>query len=136
MSESSMGGYRQPENPAPMSGPGALSQRTDGGATEGMSQPEQSYTGFAYGENKAVNDQQGGAPLAGSPIQPPVALSVPTQFPNEPDSYGANWGEGPGVDTSMISMVQPENPINTIYRMMQFDQTGQDQAIYNRMNME
>jgi hypothetical protein len=136
MSMSSMGGYRQPENPAPASGPGALSQRTDGGATEGMSQPEQSYTGFAYGENKSINDQQGEAPLAGPRIQPPVALDVPTQFPNEPDSYGANWGEGPGVDTSMISMVQPENPINTIYRMMQFDQTGQYQAIYNRMNME
>jgi len=30
------GGYRQPNNPAPVSGPGALSQRTDGGATEGM----------------------------------------------------------------------------------------------------
>lgn len=136
MSMSSMGGYRQPENPAPVSGPGALSQRTDGGATEGMSQPQQSYTGFAYGENKAVNDQQAGAPLAGPAIEPPVSLDMPTQFPNQPDSHGANWGEGPGVDTSMISMPQPENPINTIYRMMQFDTTGQYQAIYNRMNME
>ena len=30
------GGYRQPSNPAPVSGPGALSKRTDGGAVEGI----------------------------------------------------------------------------------------------------
>jgi hypothetical protein len=35
------GGYRQPNNPAPVSGPGALSQRTDGGAIDGMQQPMQ-----------------------------------------------------------------------------------------------
>ena len=34
------GGYRQPNNPAPVSPPGALSQRTDGGAIDGMTQPQ------------------------------------------------------------------------------------------------
>jgi hypothetical protein len=58
------GGYRQPMNPAPVSGPGALSQRTDGGAVDGMQQPMQQYTGFEYGENKSLNDQQAGAPMA------------------------------------------------------------------------
>ncbi len=29
------GGYRAPSSPAPVSGPGALSQRTDGGPTQG-----------------------------------------------------------------------------------------------------
>ena len=33
------GGYRQPTNPAPVSGPGMLSQRTDGGAIDGMTPP-------------------------------------------------------------------------------------------------
>ncbi len=28
------GGYRKPNNPAPVSGPGSLSQRTDGGPTQ------------------------------------------------------------------------------------------------------
>ena len=39
------GGYRAPSNPAPVSGPGALSQRTDGGAT----QPATYISGLPYG---------------------------------------------------------------------------------------
>jgi hypothetical protein len=57
------GGYRQPNNPAPVSGPGMLSKRTDGGATEGMTQPQQQYTGFNYGEGGEIAAQQSSAPL-------------------------------------------------------------------------
>ena len=64
------GGYRQPTNPAPTSGPGALSKRTDGGAIEGMSkpQPKADWTGLPYGDNKSVNDQESAANLAGNPV--------------------------------------------------------------------
>ena len=93
------GGYRQPMNPAPVSGPGALSQRTDGGATEGLTQPQQRYSGMAYGENKSVNDQQGGAALAGNPF--PMAdlltLDAPSARPNEPITHGINLGAGAGI---------------------------------------
>ena len=43
------GGYRQPSNPAPVSGPGALSKRTDGGAVEGMTQAPKYMAGMRYG---------------------------------------------------------------------------------------
>jgi hypothetical protein len=131
------GGYRQPMNPAPVSGPGALSQRTDGGAVEGMTQPAQSYTGGSYGNNKEMADQQGGAPLAGSPMPPMppiVGLDMPTQFPDEPLSAGANYGEGPGLDTSGIQGQREPNIRDAVYRAMKFDTSGELEAIYNRLN--
>lgn len=130
------GGYRQPMNPAPVSGPGMLSQRTDGGATEGMSQPQQQYTGMPYGQNKAVNDQQGGASLFAQPAMPQMDLSLeaPTAFPDEPMSFGANYGAGPGLNTAGLSGIQPETPANIIYRNMKADPTGQFEAIFNRLN--
>lgn len=139
----SKGGYRRPNNPAPVSGPGALSQRTDGGAIDGMTQPMQSYTGGTYGSNKAMAEQQGGAAMAGTPFQDavsmpplitPVSLDTPTQFPDEPLSYGANYGEGPMLNTSNVQGMGQSNIRNTIYRAMQFDSTGELEAIYNRLN--
>ena len=131
--ETSKGGYRQPMNPAPVSGPGALSQRTDGGAVEGMTQPAQSYTGGSYGNNKEMSDQQNAAPLAGNPIQT-IGLNVPTQFPDEPLSAGANYGDGPSLDTSRIQTSNESNIRAAVYRAMQFDSSGELEAIYNRLN--
>jgi hypothetical protein len=135
--ETGKGGYKQPMNPAPVSGPGALSQRTDGGATEGMTQPVQSYTGGSYGNNKEMSDQQNGAPLAGNPMPTMpsiVGLNTPTQFPDEPLSAGANYGEGPGLDTSHIRRPNESNIRESVYRAMQFDPSGELEAIYNRLN--
>lgn len=132
------GGYKQPMNPAPVSGPGALSQRTDGGAVEGMTQPTQQYTGFDYGVNKEINDIQGMSPLAGDniPTGPAISLNAPTQFPDQPDSYGASWDETtPGVDTTFVQGIQPMSAANIAYKNAQFDSSGQWEAIYNRINL-
>lgn len=130
------GGYRQPMNPAPVSGPGMLSQRTDGGATEGMSQPQQQYTGMPYGQNKAVNDQQGAASLFAQPATPQMDLSLeaPTAFPDEPMSFGADYGVGPGLDVSGIQGIQKPSLQNVVYKAMKNDPTGQLEAIFNRLN--
>ena len=86
------GGYRKPNNPAPISGPGALSQRTDGGGT----QPARYMSGLAYGQGQARMQQQTSAPLAGNPVAassqvttgiklPPITpLTAPTQRPDVP----------------------------------------------------
>jgi hypothetical protein len=130
------GGYRQPANPAPVSGPGSLSQRTDGGAIDGMQQPMQQYTGFAYGENKSLNDQQAGAPMAGMPDAfDVIPLDAPTMFPDEPISAGADYGPGPGVDLTGIRSLGPSDPASVIYNMMKNDPSGQLEAIYNRINL-
>ena len=82
------GGYRRPNQPAPVSGPGALSQRTDGGPTQAAMLP----SGGAYGERKEMAELQGGAPMAGGGAAAPAPmptrdmltpLDAPTARPNE-----------------------------------------------------
>jgi hypothetical protein len=129
---------------AEVSGPGNQSKRTDLGVLKQSTkpiqstQPMQSYTGGAYGNNKSMAMQQSAAPLAGNPMpeMPPlVGLDAPTQFPNEPLSAGANYGEGPGLDTSYLQGMAAPSPASVIYKLMQFDTTGKYEALYNKLNM-
>lgn len=91
-----VGGYQPPANPAPVSGPGALSQRTDGSP----GQPVRDLPNAKYGENKAFTAQEAGAPMAGSaPSAPPiVGLDAPTQRPDEHVTSGVPMGPGPGPE--------------------------------------
>lgn len=103
------GGYRKPSNPAPVSGPGKLSRRTDGGpstktAVQGV---REMSGGGKYGERKALEETQAGAAMAGNPVpaQAPVMASMPsggpvaglfdpTERPNEPVTSGLAVGPG------------------------------------------
>ena len=102
------GGKRTPRNPAPVSGPGKLSRRTDGGPQ----QVNADMTGMDYGDNQDFNDMQASAPMAASPqgrVARPSAgspsgmptggnpLFSKTQRPNEPVTAGANFGPGAGA---------------------------------------
>lgn len=107
------GGPRVPAKPAMVSGPGSLSQRTDGGA--GSKQAARYISGGDYGSGGLMGIQQG-APMAGSapsspapvsnsqpmpqaqPSQPVIPLTAPSQRPNEPVTSGAASGAGPGVE--------------------------------------
>ena len=133
------GGYRQPNNPAPVSGPGMLSKRTDGGAIDGMTQPVKDYTGGEYGNNKAMRDQQEGADIYASPSTPMpsvTSLTAPTEFPEQPDSHGASWDPNtPGLDTSFVKSIQPLSPTSVVYKNMQADTSGRWEAIYNKLNL-
>jgi hypothetical protein len=94
------GGYQTPSKPAPVSGPGRFSQRTDG-----PGQPQRELPNAAYGEGKEFAAVQGGAKLAGggSPLgmeMPKVTgLGEPTQRPDEPVTAGAPSGPGGGLDS-------------------------------------
>lgn len=94
------GGYRQPANPAPVSGPGALSRRTDGGP----GQPVRELPDARYGEAQAFREAQQAAPLAGAegtPQRAPidtsgiVGLGEPTQHPDMPVTQGGVDPTGP-----------------------------------------
>lgn len=106
------GGPRTPANPAPVSGPGALSQRTDG------RQPARWISGGQYGEGKENMDLQTSAPMNEAVSTPPMAtgpanlngpaapsgpiragssaipLFAPTERPDEPVTAGASVGPG------------------------------------------
>lgn len=91
------GGYRRPNNPAPASGPGQLSKRTDGGPVSG--QPVQDVGGFEYGGRKEFRDIQGSAPMNESGTSPAPVKFTPLQAaserPDEPVTSGAPMGPGP-----------------------------------------
>jgi hypothetical protein len=129
------GGYRQPMNPAPVSGPGSLSQRTDGGATEGMTQPTQRYTGMPYGKNKEVNDAQGQASLAGNPFPMAdlVPLDAPTARRDEPITTGINMGAGAGTEAMRGMPNRAPSLIDTIKHLTQFDPSGDSELIYRTL---
>lgn len=115
------GGYRKPNNPAPVSGPGALSQRTDGGP--GDKQAARYISGLPYGEGQQMMDIQQSAPMAAAPgiessrmamspgqaAAPIIPLTAPSSRPNEPVTAGINLGPGP--DSSSLRPMSTQDTI-------------------------
>lgn len=106
-----VGGYQRPTNPAPVSGPGKFSQRTDGGpSVDNAKQAARYISGGAYGEGKELENLQTSAPMSAAPSMPTrpvfdvnslpplpegiVPLSEPTKRPDEPITAGVPFGEG------------------------------------------
>lgn len=120
-----------------VSGVGPMSERTDLNVSN---QPARYISGLSYGEGEATYTQQTAAPMAGTPemaepkLPPIVPLTEPTQLPNQPISYGASWGEGPGPNIGAMPGLDQVNPANVVYRMMQYDTSGALEAIYNKLN--
>lgn len=102
------GGYRQPSNPAMVSGPGALSQRTDGGP----SQPMMDLPDAGYGEQADFQEIQAGAPMAAQP--PPVGLAAPTSMPQVPVTDGLPFGPGAGPAPANPAGLSDEQDMRTI----------------------
>jgi len=118
------GGKRTPSNPAPVSGPGQLSQRTDGGPQ----QVQADMTGMPYGENAEFNTMQSMAPMSASPSarsprssahkasqaggMSATPLFSPTQRPDEPVTAGAPFGPGSGP-SMQLPMQQQRTQISS-----------------------
>ncbi len=135
------GGYRAPSSPAPVSGPGALSQRTDGGPTQGAKY----VSGLPYGQGQETYSNQVAAPMAGNSMgasamgdsglvqmEMPTELMAPSTRPNEPVSSGVNIGEGPGSE--VLNLPTTKEPISvTMRKIAQFDPTGEAEIIYSTL---
>lgn len=129
------GGYRKPSNPAPVSGPGALSQRTDGGPAQGAKY----ISGLPYGEGQATYDQQTAAPMAAAqptPTMPEVTpLMAPSMRPDEPVTAGINIGDGPGSEV-MKRPNQVRSLTDIIRELVQYDASGDSELIYRALRDE
>jgi len=101
------GGYQRPRNPAPVSGPGAMSKRTDGGPAQKL----RDLPDARYGENATYRELQQAAPLAqtpspgGSLTTPsgggavlPIGFDAPTRYPDRPVTTGIPLGPGAGPE--------------------------------------
>lgn len=115
------GGMRRPANPAPVSGPGALSRRTDG-------QGARYIPGGEYGEGQEMMDLQTSAPMSRAPesaarprarggrqvvseeMARPTPLFAPTERPEEPITAGAPFGPGPGPDALGVGPAGKQPP--------------------------
>lgn len=136
------GGYQKPSNPAAVSGPGALSRRTDGGA--GSKQAMQEIRTGKYGESKALMEQQQGAPLAGSPTPNPkvtaqpnrvTPLFAPTQRPNEPVTEGMSFGPGSNSVGAIPTAVNgasagPRSLSKSLAPLLAYDTSGNIRSLY------
>ena len=118
-----------------VSGPAELSKRTDLGVLKQSTQPVQAYTGGVYGNNKTMNMQQRGAPLAGNPLANLgqfnlTSLDADTQFPDEPGTAGINMGAGGGSELMMDRPTSKSGLINTLQKLAMFDDSGEAELIY------
>jgi len=102
------GGYRRPSNPAAVSNPGSMSQRTDGRPQAIRDLPD-----AEYGAGKEFRELQQGSPLAsapqtstpvggagagGDPLSAMVGFDAASTMPNTPVTDGADAGDGAGMD--------------------------------------
>lgn len=130
------GGYRKPENPAPMSGPGALSQRTDGNPAQGAKY----ISGLPYGQGRSTYDQQTAAPMAAAapmpsaaPMEMPTPLMAPTSRPDEPITSGINMGDGPGSEVMADRPSNNKTLVDTLRELIRFDPSGDTELIYRTL---
>lgn len=113
------GGYQKPSSPAPVSGPGSMSRRTDGGPAQKL----RDLPDAQYGEAATYRDLQQGAPLAQSPAPSTapatggggggalssVPFGAPTGRPNEPVTNGAPYGPGAGPEALASNYLQQQD---------------------------
>lgn len=115
------GGYRAPANPAPVSGPGALSQRTDG-------VPNGEVKGLAYGENQVVNGMASQGPMAQPPAGPSIVpLDAPSMMPDQPVTAGVPVGPGPGPEAMSQ---RPSKVTDLLARLLGNDINGSIEELY------
>ena len=118
------GGYRAsaPQNNTGVSATGGA------GSADGV--PNINYTGFAYGQNSAVNDaansglamgQQTPTPVAGGFNLPEVMpITAPSLNPERPITYGMPFGDGAGpeVNPLPVGLASSQDDSHQIIRAM------------------
>lgn len=125
---------------APQNNPANVSATGGNGQSGTGTQAARYIPGLPYGQGQATMQQQQAAPMAGgtrasapeasAPMMPAITpLTAPTERPMEPLSTGMDFGPGPG---SEVLNLPQERPLSeTLAAMLQYDSTGDVQAIYD-----
>jgi hypothetical protein len=126
------GGYQAPSNPAVVSGPGALSQRTDGSPTQAATY----IPGLPYGEGQKTYNNQVAADMQGSPFSSMaganiIGLDAPTTMQDTPGTEGIDLGPGGGSNLMMDMPTYKASPRDALAKAAMFDDTGTVEIILN-----
>jgi hypothetical protein len=119
------GGYR------PDAGQNNLGVSATGGNGSADGVPNINYTGFAYGQNQAINQaansglpmgQQSAIPAGAANINLPeiTPITAPSENPDRPITYGMPFGDGAGpeVNPLPVGLAQSQDPSHQIIRAM------------------
>lgn len=116
------GGYR------PTAGQNNLGVSATGGNGSADGVPNIDYTGFAYGQNQAVNQaansglpmgQQSAIP-SGMSLPKITPITAPSENPDRPITYGMPFGEGAGPEVNPLpqGIAQEQDPSRQIIRAL------------------
>lgn len=116
---------------APQNNPANIS--ATGGAGQSGTQAAKYIPGLPYGQGQETMIQQMSAPMAGPTpgitLPPITPLTAPTERPNEPITHGMDFGPGAGSEALNLPNERPLS--ETLANMLQYDSTGDVQAIYD-----
>jgi hypothetical protein len=131
---------------APQNNPMNVNGR--GGNGQSGTQAAKYVSGLPYGEGQALMQTQQAAPLAAAPSieqssmpsglasaaasQPIIPLNAPSQRLDEPVTFGANAGPGPGISALGLGSATERTVADILAEVAQYDTTGEVQALYEQ----
>jgi hypothetical protein len=129
---------------APQNNPMNINGR--GGNGQSGTQAAKYVSGLPYGEGQELMQTQQSAPLAAAPgieqSRTPMAsasaaaslipMNAPTQRPDEPITFGADAGVGPGLGSLGLPSVTERTVAQILSEVAQYDTTGEVRALYER----
>jgi len=132
---------------APQNNPMNVSARGGNGQSGDATQAAKYVPGLPYGEGQALMETQQSAPLAAAPSieqsgmpsglasaaasQPVIPLNAPSQRPDEPVTFGANAGPGPGIEALGLTQ-QGQSTAQVLQKLLPYDETGEIAALYEQ----
>jgi hypothetical protein len=132
---------------APQNNPMNVNGRGGNGQSGDATQAAKYVPGLPYGEGQALMETQRSAPLAAAPSieqsgmpsglasaaasQPLTPLNAPSQRPEEPVTFGANAGPGPGIEALGLTQ-QGQSTAQVLQKLLPYDETGEIAALYEQ----
>jgi len=111
---------------APQNNPMNVNARGGNGQSGDATQAAKYVPDLPYGEGKALMQTQQAA------SQPIIPLNAPSQRYDEPVTFGANAGPGPGMDALGLSSATERTVADILAEVAQYDTTGEVQALYEQ----
>ena len=131
---------------APQNNPMNVSAVGGNGQNANATQAARYVPGLPYGEGQQMMDTQQSAPMAAAPgikssgmamapgsaaaTQQMTPLGADSQFPDEPITFGAPVGAGPGPEALGLAIPGQSSTVQILEELLPYDQTGEIAALY------